>query len=635
MARQEDARRSKQRRDRKARAEEPTGQDAGADKAARFALLAVVVLGGAGVAFWHAGRDGGSDAQHPSSSSSPGLPSAESPDASDSDAPAPRFARSMACRECHEKFYDLWAQSHHGRAMQPFTPQFAKTDLTPHAEAITVGKHRYRADISGAEACVHEEGPDGAKRYAIKHAMGGKNVYYFLTPLDRGRLQVLPIAYDVREKNWYNVTASMVRHITGDRAVHWRDPLLTFNTSCYGCHVSQLSTNYDLRDDTYYTVWSEPGINCETCHGGGAEHIRVCKAAPKGQPPKDLKILRYKDFNIEQTNATCAGCHAKARRISPAFAPGEKVFDHYDLVTYESADYYPDGRDLGENYTLTSWLRSPCVKSGKLSCTHCHTSSGRYRFKGDKANGACAPCHQKRVGNPKPHTRHKPGTPGSRCIECHMPKTRFAHMDRSDHSMLPPTPAATLAFKSPNACNLCHTKKEEDAAWADKLVRKWHQRDYQAPSLAIAGLLDAARKNDWKRLDEMLAYVISGGRDAVVTTSLVRLLVQCRDARKWPVLTKALDDPSPLVRGAVAGALADYFTPEATQALLKASGDECRLVRIQAASALAAYPRDRLGAEDGGRLAAASAEFERSLCSRLDQWASHYNLGNYHASRGR
>ena len=30
--------------------------------------------------------------------------------------------------------------------------------------------------------------------------MGGKNVYYFLTALDRGRLQTLPVAYDVEQE---------------------------------------------------------------------------------------------------------------------------------------------------------------------------------------------------------------------------------------------------------------------------------------------------------------------------------------------------------------------------------------------------------------------------------------------------
>ena len=63
--------------------------------------------------------------------------------------------------------------------------------------------------------------------------------------------------------------------------------------------------------------------------------------------------------------------------------------------------------------------------------------------------------------------------------------TSFAQMRRSDHSMRPPTPAATIAFKSPNACNLCHP--DQDAAWADQLVRQWHTEDYQAPVLQRAG----------------------------------------------------------------------------------------------------------------------------------------------------
>ena len=70
----------------------------------------------------------------------------------------------------------------------------------------------------------------------------------------------------------------------------WLDPAYTFNTSCYSCHVSQLTMHYDLKTDTYETTWAEPGINCETCHGPSEEHNRVCREAPKGtvaQGPQD------------------------------------------------------------------------------------------------------------------------------------------------------------------------------------------------------------------------------------------------------------------------------------------------------------------------------------------------------------
>lgn len=603
--------------------------------------LVALVLSGTGVFLWQSRTGGWSGycrAGDSSHASEPGLVPAISTPGTDrlpppsQVRPAP-FAGSMSCRECHEEFYELWAPSHHGLAMRAFTREFAAAQLTPHADTIDVGGNRYRADLSAAEPHVLEQGPSGTREYPLRYALGGKNVYYFLTPLERGRLQVLPVAYHVHKRQWYNATASMVRHgIAGDEAIDWRDPMLTFNTSCYGCHVSQLSTNYDPASGSYRTVWAEPGINCETCHGPGAEHIRVCKAADEGEVPRDLRIRSYKNFTIAQSNATCAGCHAKAGPITPSFQPGERFWDHYDLVTFESEDYYPDGRDLGENYTYTSWLSSPCVQSGKLACTHCHTSSGRYRFKGAKANQACAPCHQARVDNPAPHTHHPPDKGAWRCVSCHMPTTQFAHMARSDHSMRPPAPGATLAFQSPNACNLCHTKK--DAKWANQQVRKWHKRDYQDPVLRLARLIGAARKQQWDRLDEMLAYLESPRRDEVFAASLVRLLGSCPDGHKWPALTKALGDTSPLVRGSAAAGLADYFAPDALTALLKATADEYRLVRIRAASALAGFPRERLSVNDRVRLANATGELISSLHARPDQWMSHYNLGNHYASRG-
>ena len=241
------------------------------------------------------------------------------------------------------------------------------------------------------------------------------------------------------------------------------------------------------------------------------------------------------------------------------------------------------------------------------------------------------PCHKQRVENAPAHTHHKADSPGNKCISCHMPMTDFARMRRSDHSMLPPTPAATIAHKSPNACNLCH--KDKDAAWADKWVRQWRKRDYQAPILHRAGLIDAARKRDWKRLPEMLAYLENKDRDEIYATSLIRLLRSCEDPKKWPVIIKTMKDPSPLVRGAAAESLADAPSPQTTRALLEATGDGYRLVRIRAAMVLAGYPAYLLKEEDRSKFTKATEEYLVSILSRPDQWSSHYNLGNYFLQR--
>jgi len=543
------------------------------------------------------------------------------------------LAGSRSCRECHQEFYELWSTSHHGLAMQPYTVEFAHQNLTPHETSIRIGVNTYVPCIGKNEGWILEQKPDSQMRHRIAHVMGGRNVYYFLTPMERGRLQTLPIAYDVRAREWFDTAASGVRHFPGtesDAPLHWTDPAYTFNTSCYSCHVSQLAKNYDLKTDTYRTTWAEPGINCEACHGPGQEHVDICRAAKADRVPNDLRIISTKSFSAEQTNAMCNSCHAKMSPVSASFQPGDRFFDHFDLVTLEHADFYPDGRDLGENYTMTTWLMSPCVKAGQLDCTHCHTSSGRYRFKNaTNPNTACLPCHQERVENVEDHTHHDVDSTGSQCVACHMPTTEFARMTRSDHSMRPPMPAATFKFKSPNACNLCHEDKE--TTWADDHVRKWHEKDYQRPALELASLVDEARRGNWDRLEAILAYIISQGRDEVVATSLLRLLSGCESQAKWPMVIQALQkDVSPLVRAAAAQTLEGHITAESISALTEATSDEYRLVRVRAATALSEISVEQLPSEYQTSVKQATTELLEALNAHPDDYASHYNLGNFH-----
>jgi len=198
--------------------------------------------------------------------------------------------------------------------------------------------------------------------------------------------------------------------------------------------------------------------------------------------------------------------------------------------------------------------------------------------------------------------------------------------------MLPPTPAATMAFKSPNACNLCHTDK--DAAWADRHVRQWRKRDYQAPILYRASLVDVARKRDWSRLSEMLEYITSEDRDVVFATSLIRLLQSCNDEYKWPALVKAMKDPSPLIRSAAGASLGMIPSRQTGETLIEATRDDYRVVRVRAATSLASYPRMLLQDKESKALEKATREYIASLQARPDHWSSHYNLGNYYMNMG-
>ena len=546
------------------------------------------------------------------------------------------YVGSSSCRTCHEKFYQLWSTSHHGLAMQIYSPAFVCAAQLVSSPAIKIGDTSYGAEITEKGGWVVEQGTGGEEhRYAIEQALGGKNVYYFLTPLERGHLQVLPLAFDTRTKTWLDATLSMTMHenVPHEQPVTWRDRTLTFNTSCYGCHVSQIETNYDPVDDSYHTTWREPGINCETCHGPAGKHVRLYQAAEKsGQTPDELGLISFKSLVPQQRSDACASCHAKISEISSAFHVGDEFFDNFSLVTYESPDFYPDGRDLGENYTFTSWMMSPCTKTGKLNCVSCHTSSGRYRFAKGDPNKVCLPCHEEFVNNAPAHTHHKADSAGNSCVSCHMPMTEYARMRRSDHSMRPPTPATTIKYNSPNACNDCH--KDKDAHWADTVVRKWYPRDYQAPVVAQAALIDAARKREWSRLPAMLTYIQDTNHSTIVAASLIRLLGPCRDPRTFAAMQTALKDPSPLVRANAVDILAEHLDMPTAQALVPYTKDQSRLVRLRAAAALSQVPSNALDVATRAAIEPATQEYIASLSYRQDDFAQHLNLGNFHGNRG-
>ncbi len=537
------------------------------------------------------------------------------------------------CRQCHEPFYTEWSMSPHGTSMTPYTDEFAARALVPPTGEITMGGHAYRLETGTGQGFMLEKGSWAwpAKQYRITHVLGGRDVYYFFTTAEKGRLTALPLAYDIRRKSWIERAAGGISH--AEREVRGGETALVFSTACYGCHRDPTSTNYDLKTDSYHTGQPEPGIRCEACHGPTAEHAGIMRAATGGSAPKDLGIIRTGGFTPVRLNEVCAPCHASMSPVTASYVPSEPFFDHFDLVTLEDEGFFPDGRDHGANHTYTSWLMSPCARSGRLDCLHCHTLGGGYRFKERaKANDACLPCHEKTVRAVASHSHHGSLSSGSLCVSCHMPTTSSGTMRRTDHSMLPPTPASSAIYTSPNACITCHGDRGND--WADAWVRTRYRPDYQDPYLRRAELLARARRKDWSRLEETLAYLRFPDRDEVFSASLVRLLGECADASKVKVLLTALHDGSPLVRSSAATALGAVVTPEVTGELVKAAADPVRIVRIRAASALLHHPRGELPGEKARIVDRATGEYLGSLMVQQDNWVSHVGMGSYFLDQG-
>lgn len=548
------------------------------------------------------------------------------------------YTGSESCKECHQRFYDLWSPSHHGKAMEPIDSAYISSKKLPDSEVFLLEGKSYHVELGDSSMTMIEADGDQNKDYKVLWALGGKNVSYYLTDLGGGKLQTIPLAYDHNKKKWYNNPESAVRHfpdqnMPADEALPWKDRMYTFNTSCYSCHVSQLETNFDLTTDSYKTTWKEPGINCETCHGPSSEHITLMRKAERtGKMPNDIGLIVTKTFTKEQHNSSCAPCHAQMRPITPSYFPGDRFFDNYDLTTLENTDFYPDGRDLGETYTYTSWNQNQCMLNSELHCVICHTSSGRDRY-ADNPNDACLQCHNNRTENLSAHTGHKPDSEGSVCINCHMPQTMFGRMVQSDHSFRPPMPGATIRYGSPNACNLCHTDKTPE--WANDILKSRDMVNIQEETLKWADLILQARQGKWENLDDMLATISEEKYDAVVQNSLVRLMANCDKEEKWPVLMDAaLNNASPLVRSSAASGLLDNFSDEAKNTLVKACSDDYRVVRVAAALPLASFPDESFASKDTAAVHAATNEYMTSIVTRPDDWSSHYNMGVFYQNRG-
>ena len=165
-------------------------------------------------------------------------------------------------------------------------------------------------------------------------------------------------------------------------------------------------------------------------------------------------------------------------------------------------------------------------------------------------------------------------------------------------------------------------------------MREWRTRDYQAPVLKRAALIDAARRGDWTKLPEMIAYISDPKHDEVFATSLIRLIPPTQDPKAQDALFGAAKDTSPLVRGAAVQVLGLIPTTGSLQTLVEATGDDYRLVRVRAAAGVAAFPRMTAPPAYQAQLKRSEQEYIAFITARPDQWMSHYNMGNYQLGRG-
>ncbi|MCW5889411.1 MAG: tetratricopeptide repeat protein [bacterium] len=457
----------------------------------------------------------------------------------------------------------------------------------------------------------------------VEWALGHARVEQFVGPLKAGRLQALPIAWNVVDGGWFDLFTNDPR--TPEDWGHWTNRGMNANAQCLFCHTTGYDKGYQPAIDTYDTKWEEIGVGCEACHGPGREHIAAVRA---GTP----RAYTWKTAEGERMLAACGACHARRVERAP-WTPGDLFLDAYEPELLDTDAYYPDGQVKEELYELVSFQMSRMYAEG-VHCWDCHEPhTGKTRREG---NALCLGCHQPRYGEIG-HTHHAPESTGARCVSCHMPITVYMQHDpRHDHSFQRPDPQMTLDLGVPNACNACHG--DHDAAWAAEHVKTWFPDDHErAKRRALATAITQGRAGEPAAVPALLALVESGGRDGVRRGSAARLLAHFPTSTDvTPALLGALRDEQPLVRAGAAWALGQrpLLTPDVRSGLEAALTDPIRVVRLHAVLALRSLDLPALPPVVAAAWERAAAEWKTSQDMGADTPEARYNLAIWYTARG-
>ena len=564
---------------------------------------------------------------------------------------ATTFVGSSACADCHPREHAAWSTSQHAAAMQEATDE---TVLGPF-DGSTFTKDGVETTFfkKDGKFWVRTDGPDGKiADFEVPYTFGVAPLQQYLISLPDGRLQALGIAWDARPKEeggqrWFHLYPD--QKLTAGHPLHWTGIDQNWNHQCAYCHSTNLKKNYDAATDSFGTTWSEINVGCEACHGRASQHLawasnkdewqrsegdgkgfRLSFDERKGvtwSPSSSGTATRSVARNTNKEIQVCATCHARRGQFSDEQA--QRFHDAFRPALLAQGLYHADGQQRDEVYTHGSFLQSRMYAAG-VTCSDCHDPhTQKLRATG---NAVCTQCHAPEQFDTPAHYRHRAGSKGAECVNCHMPTTTYMIVDpRHDHSIRIPRPDLTRILGTPNACNQCHTDKT--ATWATDAIKAW----YPSPKPGFQTYAQALHSGDrgGPGAQVLLKRIAKDTtQPAIARASAIARLGRFLTPKSISIVIDALRDPDPVVRMAAIAALAEAG-PRVRLALLPPLlADNVRVVRMDAARALAGQIEQQLKPEDRKLFETALEEYIAAQRFNADRPESQVNLANLYIARG-
>jgi len=145
-----------------------------------------------------------------------------------------------------------------------------------------------------------------------------------------------------------------------------------------------------------------------------------------------------------------------------------------------SFTHFPEGTAHKNRMQANDFVESVMYRRG-VTCFSCHDVHGTNNNADliKPVTQMCLTCHTPsspagpHATTLEAHTHHAAGSPGSECVECHMPKIEqtIANVNVRSHSFKFIMPTESDLYKIPNPCVTCHTTQNNE--WARQQLKSW------------------------------------------------------------------------------------------------------------------------------------------------------------------
>ncbi|RME99676.1 MAG: hypothetical protein D6768_14550 [Chloroflexi bacterium] len=281
-------------------------------------------------------------------------------------AAVPEYAGRESCKECHEERYNEFMQSGHpyklNKVVDGQPPEYPFSEVPNPPEGYTWDDITYVIGGYGWKA-----------RFIDKDG-------FIITGADENA---------TTQYNLYNEDIDM-----GDNWVGYHAGEKEVPYNCGTCHTT--GYNPEGHQDGLpglIGTWSEPGIQCEACHGPGSLH---------NENPYNVSMKVDRDADM------CGTCHRRGD-ISQIDASGGFTKHHEQFEEMRASKHAAlNCIDCHDPHKSTKYGKGP-DSSINNSCENCHFEKANYQKITDRKHAECVDCHMARstksaLGDPDRYT---------------------------------------------------------------------------------------------------------------------------------------------------------------------------------------------------------------------------------------